>query len=456
MWPTKFLLFAYDKLTHRNIMKEYNKLKKTSNFDLQRIKQYQENKLKSILEYAVENVPFYRKTLKKYVSNLGKISPLSMLSELPILTKNMIKNNFDDLISDEYRNTKNIYFGYTGGSTGQPLKFGFNKEYKDVRLALIYYNFIWSGYKFGDSHAYLYGSLLDFKKDVSYRNKSQHFIMNSFIENAYHLNEKKLENFISQLKERNVKYLVGYASALFSLAKFITDRKIQIKDTIKLKSIISTASYLYDDHRKIVEEVFGCKVFDRYGCREVGNIAHECNQHAGLHINWQNVIVEIFDDKKTYTSYDNFYKRGILVITCLNNYGMPFIRYNLEDLGVFLDYRCECTNNSPLIKIEGGRICDQFYNINKEIISGHCFTRLVMSFMKINQIQFIQNSFTNFTVKIVKSTEDVQDEIDLIKYKIKELFGENTTIDFIFVNKIEKEASGKYRYTKSLLTDRLN
>ncbi len=53
---------------------------------------------------------------------------------------------------------------------------------------------------------------------------------------------------------------------------------------------------LLPQERAVIEQAFGCKVTDRYGCEEVALIACECEQHRGMHLNIEHLVIEFLDD----------------------------------------------------------------------------------------------------------------------------------------------------------------
>jgi phenylacetate-CoA ligase len=446
MWPTKLLLIAYDKLNHRNILGEYYKLQNTISFDLHSIKQYQENKLKAILEYAAKYILFYRNILKKYNVNSKEFSPFSILNELPILTKDDIRNNFDNLISDQYRNTKNICFDFTGGSTGQPLKFAYDRNYKDIRWAMIYNNLIWAGYNLGDSHGFIYGSNYDAKKQYSLRQKIQSWCMNSFQVNAFFLNDHELEKFSLKCLGKKPKFIIGYATALIAFARFVKSKNLPIEFSF----IESTSEYLSSEMKEEVEDIFKCKVYDRYGCREVGNIAHECEYCDGLHINWQIIYVEIIN-KGAYPWLGQEF--GDIVITSLENKGMPLIRYIVGDIGKIENDLCKCKMQSARLYLAGTRSGDLLYSIDGGQVSPPALTLAYKDLSGIKNIQFVQSNKNSLDVNIVKTGEYYGSvQVELFK-RLQKIFGYEMRIKINFVDKIEKELSGKYRLTKCLFRE---
>src|SRR5690606_30639221 len=112
---------------------------------------------------------------------------------------------------------------------------------------------------------------------------------------------------------------------------------------------------LLDRERELIERVMGCKVTNRYGCEEVGLIASECEEHRGLHINVDDVFLEVVDDEGRPV------KPGIpgkILVTDLANYGMPLIRYRIEDVGILSDRQCPCGRGLPLMHSIMGRVAD--------------------------------------------------------------------------------------------------
>ncbi|NUO08820.1 MAG: phenylacetate--CoA ligase family protein [Candidatus Brocadia sp.] len=442
MWPSLQILYLYDRVNRRNLLHEYKNLLKTSQYNSNLISEYQLNYLKSMLEYAGRHVPYYRQVFKEYDLNNG-ISPQKIISELPILTKDIIRSSFNELLSDEYRNTKDIFIYYTGGSTGQPSRVAVDKRYLDFRWAMVYYNLTWVGYKIGDSHGFIYGSHLDAKDQCSFRQRCQHWLMNSFQVNAFYLDKEDFKKFASKCLVKKPKFLNGYASALVEFSKYVEDNNLPIR----FDFVESTAEYLSSEMRQKIEGVFTCKVYDRYGCREVGNIAHECKVRNGLHIDWQSVYVEIINKGK-YPWLGQEY--GDLVITSLRNKGMPLIRYYVGDIGK-IDYSaCSCGMVSPRLYLGGTRSIDILYACDGTMISASPLSLTTRDLYPIRKIQYVQKTPNYLEVNVVTGYEDDNNVSTILFARLKKIFGERMEIQFKFLDEIEREQSGKYRLTKRL------
>lgn len=443
MIPTKSLLRIYDLVFKRSLLIEYKNLSGNSYASIDTINKYQQDQLKSILDYASQNSPFYKRIFNESKRDLKNHSCLKILNKLPILTKNMILQNLNEFLSVEYKNTNKLCFDHTGGSSGQPLKFAYDSNYKDFRWAVIYHNLSWVGYKMGDCHGFAYGSNYDASRQYSFRQKLQDWMMNAFQVNAFFLNDKELNIFAKKCLKKRPKFLIGYASALFEFSRYVETNELPIK----FDFVESTSEYLSNEMREHIERIFKCKVYDRYGCREVGNIAHECHLHNGLHINWQSVYVEIIN-KGAYPSLGPEY--GDIVISSLKNKGMPLLRYNVGDIGKINELKCKCGIESHRIFLVGTRSGDLLFNNDGSLVSPTAITILYRDLVGIERIQFVQESVSYLKVNILKN-HDYTDEVStILKNRIKKVFGRNTELSLNFVDKIEKEQSGKYRLTKRL------
>ena len=443
MWPTAKMLLLYDKINRRDLLGEYKKLLKNSPPGWNAIQEYQGNCAQSTLEYATRNVPFYRNVLKEKHISLTDISPWEVISSLPIATKDLFRSNFDDFLSDEYRNTKKIFFYYTGGSTGQPSRIAVDDHYLNFRWAMVYYNLTWIGYKLGDCHGFIYGSSLDAKEQCSLRQRGQHWLMNSFHVNAFYFDNKSLKSFTNKCIRKKPKFIIGYASALMEFAKYVENNNIPVQ----FDFIESTAEFISDEWRQKIEEVFHCKVYDRYGCREVGNIAHECAFRNGLHINWQSVYVEIINKGK-YPWLSEEY--GDIVITSLKNKGMPLIRYFVGDIGKIDDAACQCGMASPRLYLGGSRSIDILYTTDGAMVSASPLSLTTRDLYSIMKIQYVQKGLKYLEVNVVTDHVNDNNIRTTLESRLKNIFGNEMEIHFNFVDDIARELSGKYRLTKRL------
>jgi phenylacetate-CoA ligase len=206
------------------------------------------------------------------------------------------------------------------------------------------------------------------------------------------MSEENMLKYHKDMEKFQPDVIISYASSIYLLAKFL--EKKGIKPNYPKISISTSAETLYPHMRETIERVFNVKVFDKYGSREVSAIAYECEVHSGLHIIMDNVIVECIDP---ITGEEVWDRPGEILITDLNNYGMPFIRYKIGDMGILSKEKCKCGRNTLLLKRVIGRTTDNFILKNGRIVHGEYFTHLFYGLEGIKEFQFVQEKIDRFT-----------------------------------------------------------
>jgi phenylacetate-CoA ligase len=151
---------------------------------------------------------------------------------------------------------------------------------------------------------------------------------------------------------------------------------------------------------------FSCDVFDKYGCREFSGMANECNKHEGLHINAENVIVEILKDGKPVGEDET----GEVVVTDLHNLSTPFIRYRVGDTARYTNRRCSCGRGLPMIQNVEGRVQAIIQGTNGRYLVGTFFPHFVKDMKGVDEFQIRQDKFGEAVIYAVKNK----------KYSVKE------------------------------------
>jgi phenylacetate-CoA ligase len=401
-------------------------------------------KLQSLLDYAYRNVPFYKKIFKDIKLKPKDIKTKDDFRKLPVLTKEGIDNNSSEMISGVY-GEKDLVKNSTGGSTGRNLNFFVDGRRSHLKEIVTIRGNRWAGLDVGERHAYLWGSPFD----ISLQNELKNKIFNKLYGcdlflSSYDLSEENMLSYAKKLQFYKPKVIIGYPSPLYLFAKFIEDKKIEGFET---KSIISSAEALYEYQREGIESVFQCKLFNRYGSREFGNIAHECSEHSGMHINIDHVYIECLKEDGEPA---NPGETGELIITDLDNYAMPFIRYRIGDTGVLSDRNCNCGRSLPLLEEVGGRTFDIIVGANGRHLGGTFWTLLLRTAIEgIQQFQVVQESESKIIIKIVVNESFKSKNIDVLTKKIHQYCGENMQIIIEEVDKIPLTKSGKFRFVIS-------
>lgn len=420
------------------MLKYLKELEETQWWSPEQLRELQNEKLRALIKHAYENVPYYHGILEERGLTDKDIQTVDDLQKLPILTKNDIRQNFSDLIT-EGSNKQKPFLTATGGSTGEPLKYYIDTEVTSIGWAGNFRAWKWAGYELGDKRATLAGSSLVPDKSPSLMNRLRWLSERNRPFSAVHMDESRMASYARKIASYKPKFLRGYPSAIYIFAEYLKKAGM---NTIRPQAIFTTAEVLLPQHREVIEEQFGCRVFDHYGCYDGGLQAMECAEHCGFHISIEKVIMEFVgeDGKPVHMGCS-----GEILATDLYNYTMPFIRYAVGDRGTLSAGKCPCGRGLPIMKSIEGRTTDVIVFNNGVTLSGPALT-LVFKDYHIKQYQIIQETKDKLLIKIIKaegySDKDTEHFLGIIRAHC----GEGVNIETQFVEEIPTTRAGKWRF----------
>lgn len=412
---------------------------------------FQNTHLNRLIFYSYENVPYYRSLFDQINLISNEKSLVSNFNKIPILNKEIIRKNSDKIISTDYEN-RNWYYNSSGGSTGEPIQLIQDAVYTKWRNAIneYYYKRILKFDENREKKIVLWGSERDFyQNDIGIKAKINNWLTNTVFLNTFRMKEEDMDNYLKIINSYNPYFIKGYAGALYELCKYAERKKIEIKSP---NIVLSAAENLKDEMREEIESIFGTKVYNFYGSREVSSIAGECEE-GKMHIFSFYNYLEILNDNNQPVKRN---EEGNVVLTNLFNYSMPLIRYKIGDMAILDNEKCKCGNPLPILKKITGRITDNFRLRDGTVIPGEYFIHFIgVVYNKgfIKQFQVIQLDYDKIKILTVLKDKknDYQKFFNSIETKIKVVCGKDCKIIWEFVDDIPKTKSGKYIYTKSLV-----
>jgi phenylacetate-CoA ligase len=431
----------YDIVRGTSILKSGRVLQKTQYFPRQEIERLQARNLRALLRHAYETVPYYRRVFRRRSLSPSDIRSVDDLVKLPILTKADIRANFGDLISRGFPRDSLILA--RSGGTGDQIKFYITKEAKSWALAAGYRAYSWYGYKLGDRCLTLWGSPIDLAKWSSMLGRLYNALNRNSVLNTYVVSDEVLGKLAYALKNFRPEIIKGYASSVYMMAKYLLERGV---DCGRPRAVITSAETLLDYMRKTIEEAFGCPVFDFYGSREIGSMAAECEEHSGYHISAENVVLEFAREGEHVATGEE----GVVLVTSLRNFGMPFIRYDIGDVGRPSDEACNCGRGLPLVSRIKGRVSQFMAVYDKRLgrvipvsTAGPGVFGMPLMHMPLERYRIIQESLDRVIVKAVKGEGYSQKHTDFLVEHVRKYLGDNITIDVEFVDFLPPLPSGK-------------
>ncbi|MDN3638504.1 hypothetical protein QWY82_06755 [Simiduia curdlanivorans] len=427
-----FVYYPATILKGESISKHLNAYRNFQYKSKEDIKSSQNLMFQSILKHAKESSEYYKEALKDV--DIDKFSLVRDINSVPALSKNQLINSLDKIQS-------NMSLRYetktTGGSTGQPVSILKNTDALARERAATWRAYEWAGIGVGDAQGRFWGVPHSAKAKV--KASIIDFIANRMRISAFDLDDKSLGNYYKKLLKFRPKYLYGYVSVIEALANHIDSHNL--KPLSGLISIITTSEVLYPHARLKIEKCFGIKVFNEYGCGEVGSIAHECKS-GNMHVMADNLFVETDST-------------GEIIVTDFHNLKTPLIRYRTGDFGELSNKPCSCGVTLPLLSKIQGRAYDIIKLNSGRSIHPESLIYVIEDFKKarnvISQFQAIQTSANNLVINIIPKDDWSSNDAHVINNKLLETFDSQLSIDINLVDSIQREPSGKMRVVKSLL-----
>jgi phenylacetate-CoA ligase len=386
-----------------------------------------------LLRHAYDHCAFYRRKLSAIGMLPDDVKTPHDIAKVPTTTKEEIQEWMRDFIADNVSGP--LLKDMTGGSTGSPMVFYYDEDRLDSRNAAAIRHNRWTGWDIGDKMAVLWGAPRDLASGSMKARVRDWILDRRVMLDASSIDDERMRAFHERLMFHQPNFVLAYANTMTLFARFLRDAGLEAP---RPKAIITSGEVLTTENRTLIESTFECRVFNRYGCREFAVIASECGHHRGMHINAENLLVDVV--------------AGEIVITDLKNFAMPMIRYRTRDAGALIPGVCDCGRGLPLLEVSGGRVTEFLTAVAGQKVSGIVLaTYVITSVVGIRQIQFEQDRKDRVKARVVRRSEWSDDSSKTLIAQVRGYLGAAMTVDIEFVESIPLEPSGKYRFSISTL-----
>jgi phenylacetate-CoA ligase len=399
-------------------------------------------KLSALLLHARESVPYYGQLLARHDPFGSSGVDYDRFSQLPLLTKAIIRNNLKELVSARLDGNR-LDPNSTSGSTGEPLSFFTDLRSKSYRKAAVARNRKWIGIENGDPVARLWGSDIDARKAQSMRGKVHSIVTRELFLSAYDLDDACMTAYSRAIRRHGTKLLIGYPSVLATFGEFCRDRSIEFPS---VSAVVCSAEALHPFQRESIESCFSAPLYNRYGCREVGDIAQEVPGLRGLVVNSDRIYVEILDESGKACGPETV---GNIVITDLDNYGMPLIRYQTGDRGSWAVPDSKAMLPYPVLSSVEGRNLDVVIAPSGNRIGGTFWTILLRKRPGIKAFRIVQGSLSSLSIQYIRMPGVSDIDLPYFETKIREKCGPEMAIEFQEVEEFNIPPGEKFRLVKS-------
>ncbi|MCI3953616.1 MAG: capsule biosynthesis protein CapK [Burkholderiales bacterium] len=431
---------AQERLKKHNTVTIRRLLEKTQWWDAGKLRDLQLARLRNLLQHAAENVPYYRALFNRLRFIPGEVRDLGDLARLPLLTKTDIRAHLTAMKADK---ADGLTRYNTGGSSGEPLIFFLGKERISHDVAAKWRATRWWGVDIGDPEIVVWGSPIELGAQDMLR-EWRDALMRTELMPAFEMSEEKLDRFVERIAKRRPTMLFGYPTALAHIARH-AERRGLVLDRLGIRVAFVTSEKLYEEQRRDIERIFGCRVANGYGGRDAGFIAHECPA-GGMHITAEDIIVETVDEAGRPVEAGI---PGEIVVTHLATRDFPFIRYRTGDVGVMDDEKCACGRGLPLLREIQGRSTDFVVAQDGTVMHGLALIYALRDIPGVRQFKVIQESLERTRILLSTDAAFSESDVETICKGISDRLGASVEVCVERVREVPREASGKYRYVVS-------
>jgi phenylacetate-CoA ligase len=429
--------FIYGSNWNANVRKYYNDLLRSQFASKSSIQEKKLLGVQSIVKHAYDSTMFYRERFDKAGLKPDTIQCFEDLKIIPPLIREDLNNHLQALISNRFTENK-IHYDKTGGSTGLTTVFARSNDCLSQKKANEYRFNAMTGWKPGERILYYWPAIQDF---TNLKNKHNMVVQKYYRRRlsifAGKLNSDILKRHFDLMVDFKPKLIRAFPSVLQVFAEFVNENNLPVCIP---KAIITVGESLNQFQRELFENTFNCEIYNCYVSRECGNMACECERHNGLHVAEELLHIEIDSNS------DNDF--GNILITDLTNYGMPLIRYKIQDMSRILNDRCCCGRETVRLDLEAARLSDYIISpVDRTKIGGPALIHyLLAEGPKVGRFQIIQDEIDHLKIRMCGNKKDNKKGIDHVKKTIGVLFDDKMNIDIEFVDKIPFLKSGKYQF----------
>jgi phenylacetate-CoA ligase len=419
------------------------------------LKELQLKQLNIILKHAQAFVPFHRERWAKAGIKLSETLTEDFFLKLPITRRQDIQEAGDQFVAQSIpREHGGIEFNTTSGSTGRPVRFGRTAMNKISWLTFALREHFWHERHFsGKSCAIRWAKL----GEATAPNGLSSTNWGEVIDPIFPSGPSSLLNVTSKLSEQfdwlhreKPDYLISFPSNLLALSQYAQQNGLKLP---QLKHLRVVGETLTAEMRKKLEESWSTSVIDIYTCEEAGYLAMQCPQAEHFHVQSENVILEIVDDEGRPCPVG---VTGRVLITSLNNFATPLIRYELGDYAEF-GQPCACGRGLPVIKRILGRKRNRLIMADGEsryslfpYLGEHGQIASVTG-VKVKQFQCVQHTVQRVEIKLVTERELTLEEQERVTQLMRGRLGYPFEIFYTFLEDIPRGPNGKFEEFMSLV-----
>jgi phenylacetate-CoA ligase len=407
--------------------------------DLARIR---DGRIQKIIRYAAKTVPYYQEVFRTRGINPDDIRTADDLDRLPVITKEMVRQDPSRFVSASRRGRSSVPF-LTSGSTGTPIRIhhdrisllaniAFGEREREVVTAFCRKAF---GYTVA---AVLYPESTTEKVQNLYR---QWTLIPVRPGQSTFSMLQPFKEIVEGMKRFRPDLLLGYGSWLETFFRLLALRKVSLPLP---KAVLYVAEGMTREGISLIEGHFGIPVISQYNAMESFKIGFTCEKRNGFHIHDDLCHVKVVRGDGTGAAAG---EKGEIVISNLVNQGSVLLNYRLGDIGSLSGTGCGCGRTLPALSEIEGRAEDILFLPDGRFIHPRAVWAVVRKSTGVLKYQLIQHEPERFELRLVAANPDARGEI---LAGLKTLLGETAAIESACYEELTPQGREKFRPVLSL------
>lgn len=438
-WLTRRLwLPLHERLRGRETITHYDALRVHERWDAERLAALRREKLGALLAHCRAQVPYYREAFARAGIDSGAAPGPDWLANLPPLERDTVRGQGRSLLAE--RGFPRRLPSNTGGSSGAPLVFETDivKEARHNAHKLRARR--WFGVLPGQRQVDFWGSPIELSRQSRRRMLKDRWLLNQVLLSAFNLTPQRLGEYVAFLARYRPRLVYGYPTVIHRVAQHVLEHG-GLGD-YRPQLVSCTSEMLFEHQRAGIAAAFGCPVANEYGSRDGGLIAHQCPA-GSLHIAAEHVWLEV--DQPDADGV------GDLLVTNLDGYGMPFVRYRVGDRGRLAGQPCACGLPLPVLAELSGRTNDLLIGADGRQVHSLAPIYVLREIPDIKQFRVHQKADRSVSVELVLGRPlPAAMRADIVR-RLHVVLGE-LPVELVDRDTIAPEKSGKYRWVISEAT----
>ncbi len=421
----------------RNATPYLDELRRTQWLPRAEIEQLQLHRLRRLLAHASHHVGYWRELLRTSGLAPEDVGRLDDLRHVPMLTKGALRENlYFDLVSDRSDKRKIVKLT-TSGNSGEPLAVFVDRLQRDMRWANAMRHREWAGWRPGEPSLRIGHRPVVAGDPVPLRERLLGALAGRDVVASDAIDPGLVRRLDECVRRQRPVLLEADAEVLRVLATLRGDPA----RVPWAAAVVSTGQTLGPDLRAVVQRRLGTRVFGRYGAREFGAVAQEC-EAGGWHVNAESFIVEVVRDGRPVAAGEP----GEVLVTDLTNHCVPLLRYRLGDVAVASARRCDCGRELPLLERITGRPEGVVVVGGGRCVAASVFADVLGHYVvAIQRWQLAQPTHDRVVVRLVRTARFTRAIEDGIRRALAEVLGGAVRVDVTCCPDLPRAVAGDSR-----------